>query len=92
VLAWTPVVSAEPAGSSPVCAANEFELLTSTFDGVCEGTIGFKPSGAGGFGYDPLFVPKDHAQTFAELGEEIKNRISHWVRALQLLKQTLGNR
>jgi len=90
VLAWTPVALPEPAASSPVCAADEFELRTSTFDGVCEGTIGFEPSGNGGFGYDPLFIPKGQVRTFAELGDDVKNRISHRARALQLLKATLS--
>jgi XTP/dITP diphosphohydrolase len=89
VLAWTPVIALEATGSSPVCAANEFELVTSTFDGVCEGAIGFEPRGDGGFGYDPLFSPQGERRTFAELGEDVKNRISHRARALQLLKRAL---
>jgi XTP/dITP diphosphohydrolase len=59
-------------------------------DGVCEGSIGGIASGRGGFGYDPLFVPKDYAQSFAELGEEIKNELSHRARALEKLKQLIG--
>ena len=39
--------------------------------------------GAGGFGYDPLFIPDGHEKTFAELGDEIKNSLSHRARALQ---------
>ena len=38
------------------------------FEGVCEGRIGLAPSGQGGFGYDPLFTPLGHDQSFAELG------------------------
>lgn len=59
------------------------------FEGACEGRIGFAPSGAGGFGYDPLFVPEGFEQTFAELGEETKNRISHRSRALAALRAAL---
>lgn len=50
--------------------------------GTCEGRILFEPRGAGGFGYDPLFVPAGHEFTFAELGEDVKNAISHRARAM----------
>ena len=53
-------------------------------EGICKGTITFTPRGHGGFGYDPLFVPHGYDQTFAELPQDLKNRISH--RALALLK------
>ncbi len=56
-----------------------------TFAGACEGQIGWAPRGEGGFGYDPLFVPEGFRETFAELGEEVKNRISHRARALAKL-------
>jgi len=52
-------------------------------EGICEGTITFAPRGEGGFGYDPLFIPDGYSQTFAELSDDVKNRISH--RALALL-------
>ena len=52
--------------------------------GVCEGHITLSPVGKGGFGYDPVFVPAGYDKTFAELGEECKNRISHRAKALQL--------
>lgn len=51
--------------------------------GVCEGHIRHDPVGESGFGYDPVFVPDGYHQTFAELGEEIKNRISHRAQALE---------
>jgi XTP/dITP diphosphohydrolase len=60
------------------------------FEGVCEGSISATASGHGGFGYDPLFVPGGHAQSFAELGDEIKNKLSHRARALEKLKQFIG--
>ena len=56
------------------------------FDGACEGRIGFAPRGKNGFGYDPLFVPDGFEQAFAELGEDVKNRLSHRARALEKLK------
>jgi XTP/dITP diphosphohydrolase len=56
------------------------------FDGTCEGRIIFAPRGDNGFGYDPLFVPSGFEQTFAELGEDVKNRLSHRAGALEMLK------
>jgi XTP/dITP diphosphohydrolase len=57
--------------------------------GICEGRIGFEPSGKGGFGYDPLFIPNGHTTTFAELGESVKNTLSHRARALERLRTLL---
>ena len=62
-------------------ASADGEVLNVS-EGICEGTITFTPRGEGGFGYDPLFVPDGYNQTFAELPENIKNRISHRARAL----------
>ena len=53
-----------------------------TVVGRCFGTIAERPSGAAGFGYDPLFVPDGHSRSFAELTAEEKNAISHRGRAL----------
>ncbi|HXP62956.1 MAG TPA: non-canonical purine NTP pyrophosphatase [Dongiaceae bacterium] len=87
VLAVSPVVGQEPEGASPVCQATEAELLTELFEGACEGRIVPAPRGEGGFGYDPLFVPDGYDLTFGELGQEVKNRLSHRARALEQLKQ-----
>ena len=54
----------------------------ANFSGAVEGRIADKPSGAGGFGYDPFFVPTGYEASFSELGEEIKNILSHRARAL----------
>jgi XTP/dITP diphosphohydrolase len=62
------------------------------FDGTCEGRIGFAPQGKSGFGYDPLFMPVGLDQTFAELGEDVKNRLSHRFRALEKLKAFLAKK
>jgi XTP/dITP diphosphohydrolase len=90
VLALTPVVQLHNATASPVCYADELELTTELFEGNCEGRIGLAPKGDGGFGYDPLFLPVGYEQTFSELGESIKNQISHRAKALALLKQRLA--
>ena len=58
--------------------------------GECPGRIATAPSGAGGFGYDPLFVPDGHAVSFADLGEAAKNAISHRARALAAAKRLLA--
>jgi XTP/dITP diphosphohydrolase len=86
VIAFTPVTENAPAGASPVCYADEHELQTSVFEGTCEGRIEFSPRGQGGFGYDPLFVPNGFDKTFAELGEDVKNRLSHRAKALSALR------
>lgn len=86
-IALTPVLlKADARTESPACSAEEFEIQTEIFDGACEGQIDFAPRGKGGFGYDPLFVPCGFSQSFAELGEETKNQISHRSQALQRVK------
>jgi XTP/dITP diphosphohydrolase len=62
------------------------------FDGVCEGRILFAPRGKNGFGYDPLFMPAGFEQSFAELGEAVKNKLSHRAKALEKLKEFLQQR
>lgn len=90
VLALTLVRNTAQESSSPVCYANELELQTELFEGGCEGRIALAPVGKGGFGYDPLFVPMGHQQSFAELGEDVKNRLSHRAKALAKLRQRLS--
>jgi XTP/dITP diphosphohydrolase len=72
-----------------VPSSAEGEPRTELFEGVCEGRIAFAPSGRSGFGYDPLFVPLGYEQSFAELGEEVKNGMSHRARALEKLRERL---
>jgi XTP/dITP diphosphohydrolase len=52
------------------------------FTGAIEGRLIESLQGTGGFGYDPLFIPEGHESTFAELGEAVKNSLSHRSRAL----------
>jgi len=59
--------------------------------GVCEGSITFEPKGDTGFGYDPVFLVPSYGKTFAELGPDIKNRISHRAIALQKVRKILSN-
>ena len=89
VLALTPVIAERTESASPICYLDESELQTTMSEGTCEGRIDLSPHGKGGFGYDPLFVPDGFEQSFAELGEEVKNRISHRARALAGLKSAL---
>ena len=59
--------------------------------GVCDGKIIREPRGTQGFGYDPVFVPHGYDQTFAELGEKVKNHISHRAKALRLALKLIKN-
>ena len=63
--------------------------VVRTVQGVCEGRIETSGRGEGGFGYDPLFIPEGFQKTFAELGDDEKNRISHRGQALQEAKYLL---
>ena len=59
-------------------------------EGECGGTIALTERGEHGFGFDPLFMPDEFPdQTFAELGDDVKNRISHRARAFQELARKL---
>ena len=59
------------------------------FEGIVNGHIANEKHGTEGFGYDPIFVPEGYDQSFAELGEEIKNGISHRARAVAKLVEYL---
>jgi XTP/dITP diphosphohydrolase len=58
-------------------------------EGICQGEIIQEKRGNSGFAYDPIFVPEDYEKTFAELGNDIKNSISHRAKAVELLCQFL---
>ena len=74
---------------SVVAIANADGTVLNVSEGICEGMITFAPRGTGGFGYDPLFVPDGYDQTFAELPDAVKNRISHRAQALIKTRQFL---
>lgn len=61
------------------------------FEGRVDGTIALETKGAHGFGYDPIFIPKGYKDTFASLGQEVKNRVSHRRNAITKLIQYLKN-
>jgi XTP/dITP diphosphohydrolase len=63
-----------------------------TFEGIVRGHIAESPSGTGGFGYDPIFVPEGYDRTFGELPAETKHAISHRGRAMQKLLEFLKTR
>ena len=62
---------------------------TKTFEGIVNGEIITQRRGGEGFGYDPIFQPEGYNKTFAELGTDIKNQISHRARAVQKLADHL---
>lgn len=70
-------------GGNPVCS-REYQ-----FEGIVEGRIDREKHGSEGFGYDPVFIPEGYDKSFAELGEEIKNQISHRARAVKKLAEWL---
>lgn len=61
------------------------------FEGIVNGTIIKEKRGGSGFGYDPIFVPDTYSQTFAEMGNEIKNQISHRAEAVRKLTAFLSD-
>ncbi len=61
----------------------EGQGVASLFEGVCPGEITAEKRGAEGFGYDPIFRPDGYEMTFAELGNETKNKISHRAKAVE---------
>jgi XTP/dITP diphosphohydrolase len=67
------------------------EEPTRLFEGRCEGRIALCAAGAAGFGYDPLFIPRGCDRSFAELGDKVKNKISHRACALAALRRFLNS-
>ena len=65
---------------------------TQYFEGIIRGEIIREKKGNTGFGYDPVFVPEGFTKTFAELGADVKNKISHRALAVEQLLNYLKNR
>lgn len=72
-----------------IAIADPDARLLNTSTGICEGSIALAPSGEGGFGYDPIFIPDGYQESFGELPPEIKQRISHRARALEAARPFL---
>jgi len=89
-LAKIPIANRRARFVSVVAISDAKGSVLNVSEGICEGTIIFSPRGDGGFGYDPLFVPDGYNQTFAELSEDVKNRISHRARALMKTRDFLS--
>ena len=70
------------------CGCTSIKLVHK-FEGIVNGEITREKSGAEGFGYDPIFCPDGYDKTFAELGADIKNQISHRARAVAKLAEFL---
>lgn len=78
------------AEGAPETAVKQGDRYVLTAKGVCTGRIAAEPGGEGGFGYDPVFIPDGYTKTFAQLGTDFKNTISHRARALEELERLLG--
>ena len=75
-----------------VCYLETADGTPHFFEGTVSGTISTTPAGTKGFGYDPIFIPKKYDQTFAQLGIEVKNKLSHRAKAFKQAAQFLINR
>lgn len=73
------------------CVALTIKGGEHIFSGEIAGEITREARGAAGFGYDPIFLPYGYDKTFAELGDEIKNKISHRAKAMERLAEFLSN-
>ena len=73
------------------CEEGTTKPKTTCFEGIVEGHITKERHGSEGFGYDPIFVPDGYDKSFAELGNEVKNTISHRARAVAKLAEFLAN-
>lgn len=75
-----------------VCWYNPETPEQEFFEGEVSGRIAAAAAGSSGFGYDPIFIPDGYTETFAQLGLEVKNQLSHRARAIAKLKVFLNDR
>ncbi len=71
-----------------IALANKDGLI-GVVEGRCDGLIGFELKGSYGFGYDPLFIIPKYKKTFAQLGPQIKHKMSHRAKAIQKAKKVI---
>lgn len=74
-----------------VAIASADAQVVNVAQGHCPGHLADAPRGTNGFGYDPIFIPDGHKQTFGELSGEVKRSISHRARALEVTRAFLLN-
>lgn len=78
-------IRAENRGARFVCAmavADEKGAVKFLTEGICRGKIALTPSGANGFGYDPIFIPDGFSDTFGVISDSVKQKISHRAAAI----------
>lgn len=95
LLAEVEAAGAAPRAARFVCVIALADPATGeveTFEGICAGRLAAAPRGAGGFGYDPVFIPEGYHQTFGELPAEVKQEISHRARAFRQAQAFLRER
>ncbi|HET6647608.1 MAG TPA: RdgB/HAM1 family non-canonical purine NTP pyrophosphatase [Pyrinomonadaceae bacterium] len=74
---------------SAVAVANPSGEIINVAHGICRGMIAESPAGEEGFGYDPVFIPNGHENTFAEMPLSLKRRLSHRGKALEATREFL---
>jgi XTP/dITP diphosphohydrolase len=72
-----------------LCLAGASGEVIARFEGECAGAIAESPHGTSGFGYDPIFVPAGHEQTFGEMAPDAKHAMSHRADAFRKLVAAL---
>lgn len=73
-----------------VLALIEKNKKENLYKGILEGKLIFPPRGISGFGYDPIFIPNEHNRSLAEMGPDLKNKLSHRKKAIgKLIKHEL---
>lgn len=92
ILSEVPIEKRKAAFISAVALVDPYEDEEIVVEGRCEGVIAEEPSGANGFGYDPIFYLPEYDKTMAEIPQEEKNKISHRARALKKMRDVLKER